>query len=125
MDERVIIKSEQYNVKKLFKALVLIGLALTVLGTIIDILPSINHYNERYGANHEHDQYCYEYEYWDHYYEDKRNGGLREWKMDCPQVLYGNAFSYAISVYFEYDVIFCIIPVTGFALIGGRQNFVG
>ena len=119
MEEKVLIKSEQYSVKKLFKTLVVSGLVLTVLGTIISISDSCNYYHRNYGADHEHDRWCYEYYWMDDYYDDKRDGGLQEWKMDCYQVVYGNAFSYAISNYFEYEFIFCIIPVAAFALIGG------
>ena len=37
MDEKVLIKSQRYNIKKLFITLVVIGLALTMLGSIICI----------------------------------------------------------------------------------------
>lgn len=119
MGEKVVIKSEQYNVKKLLKTLVLIGLVIALLGTIVSFLDACNRYNELYGADHEHYIWCYEYYYEDDFYEDMRNGGLKEWKMCCPQVVYGNAFSYAVSYYFEVYFVLYIICFAAFALIGG------
>lgn len=119
MEEKVLIKSEQYNVKKLFKTVVIIGLVLTILGTIISISDYCDYYNKNYGADHEHNRWCYKYYWRDDYYDDIRDGGLQEWKMNCYQVVYGNAFSYAISHYFKYKFILCVIPVAAFAVIGG------
>jgi len=113
MDEKVLIKSEQYDVKKLFKIFVLIGVALTVLGMFIAILDECDYYNK-----HEHKEYCYKYQYRDDYYRDDTN--LDKSKMDCFQVVHGNAVFYAIYALFEYNYfIYCLIPVAALALIGG------
>ena len=121
MDEKVLIKSQRYNVKKLFITLVIIGLVLSILGSIVCISSESDYYNSHYGDDHKHDKYCYEYYWMDDYYHDLYNGGLQEFKMDCPQVTYGNAFSYAIYRFFEYELRFwiCLIPVAALALIGG------
>ena len=119
MDEKVLIKSQRYNIKKLFITLVIIGLALTLLGSIVCISSESDYYNSHYGDDHKHDKYCYEYYWMDDYYDDLRNGGLKEFKMDCYQVVYGNAFSYAMSEFFEFSFWLCLIPVAALAIIGG------
>lgn len=119
MEEKVLIESEQYNVKKVFKIMLIIGIVLSVLGSIICISYSIVQYNRFYGADHEHNWSCYNSLFWDDYYYDEHNNNLKEYKMDCPQVVYGNAFSYALSVYFRDLFWICLIPVAASALIGG------
>jgi len=118
MEAKILIKSEQYNVKKLFKTFVLIGLVLTIFSAIFSIIDSCDYYNA-WVADHEHDEGCYAFEWKDDFYDDKYDGGLQEWKMDCLQAKYDNAFFYAIADFFTRGIIFCIIPVAAFALIGG------
>ena len=119
MDEKILIKSEQYNVKKIFTTLVIIGVVLSILLSIVCILDSSAYYKREYGADHEHDRYCYSYYYRDDYYDDKYDNNLQESKMDCYQVVYGNAFSYAISEYFNNDQLWIsLIPFAALTLIG-------
>lgn len=119
MEEKILIKSEQYNVKKVFKIMLIIGIVLSVLGSIICISYSSYFYNRWYGADHEHDCSCYDYYYRDDFYDDKYDNNLQEYKMVCYQAVYGNAFSYALSEYFSYQFWMCLIPVAALALIGG------
>jgi len=119
MEEKFLIKSEQYNVKKVFKIMFIIGIVLSVLGSIICISDSSDYYNRYYGADHVHDKYCYDYIFMDDYLDDYFDDNLQEYKMDCYQVVYGNAFSYALSEYFSYQFWMCLIPIAALALIGG------
>ena len=119
MKEKILIKSEQYDVKKVFKIMLILGIILSVLTTIIFISDSSDYYNRRYGADHEHEKYCYKINYMDDFYKDKKDNNLQEYKMDCEQVVYGNAFSYALHVYFNYQFWTSLIPVAALALIGG------
>lgn len=119
MEEKILIKSEQYDVKKVFKAMVIIGIVLAVIGSILAFSNAIGYYNRNYGFDHEHERYCYKYEYWDDFYSDEWEGNLQTYKMDCYQVKYGNAFVYALSRYFSEDLWISLIPIASLALIGG------
>lgn len=122
MEEKVLIKSQQYDVKKLFKIFVLIGLCIGLICLIGCLSSDISNYNDWYGADHEHDEWCYKYEYRDDYWNDHwEDESLKEYeyKMDCGQVVYGNAFFYAVSGLFQYGFLYGLIPVAAFALIGG------
>ncbi len=117
MDEKVLIKSERYDVKKIIKIMLIIGIVLSVLASIICIFNSINYYNNNYGK-HVHSEYCYIYERWDEAFEDWFYGdGLQESKMDCLPAVYGSAFAYALSEYFNLQFFLCLIPVAAVALI--------
>lgn len=121
MEEKIIVKSERYDVKKFFKIMVIIGAVFAIISSLYYISQMADHYDLLYdGSFHEHDKYCYEYEYWDEFWSDKNDNNLQEYKMDCPQVKYGNALSYAFSWFFDGGVWYlCLIPVVGCALIGG------
>lgn len=115
MEEKILVKSEQYDVKKIFKSLLLIGLAIYVLGTIISFASSCSYYN-----NHEHYSMCYSSFWDDDYYDDLYGDGLDERKMDCGPAEAGNVIAFIISDYFTDDgFIFSIIPLAALALIGG------
>lgn len=115
MEEKVLIKSERYDVNKVFKVMVIIGLVLFVFVSIIRISGASNYYNQNFGADHEHSKYCYDY-YWD---RDHFGYVYDESTLQCEQSIYGNAFLYALSEYFSNYLWECLIPVAVFALIGG------
>lgn len=61
MEENIIIKSEQYNVKKMFKALIAVGaifLLIVLIYEIADLSRCYDYYKE-----HTHSSYCYDTEY--------------------------------------------------------------
>lgn len=119
MEEKILVKSEQYDVKKLCKTLVKVGLILYILGTIISYISSCSHYIDVY-SDHEHSYSCYKWEYYDYYYDDLHGDGLKESRMDCPVAEHGNPFTYAIGDYFtDNGFIFSIIPLAALALISG------
>lgn len=118
MEEKILIKSERYNVKKLFKVMCIIGVILTVIFSLIIISNSIDYYDWQVN-NHEHDKYCYKSEYLDDYYDDYYTSGLIEDKMDCVTAEYEDAVSYAFINFFIYGwvSILCLIVVP-LALVG-------
>ena len=69
MEEKVLIKSEQYDVKKIFKVLVVIGVCLSVITSFSFLLNQAGYYTRNYGSDHEHERYCYKYEYMDDFYK--------------------------------------------------------
>lgn len=117
MNENVLIKSEKCNIKKLFAIFILIGCVLSVIGMLICISDSSDHYIEWYGDGHKHDRGCYKDEYKKEYKYSTENHD--ESKLDCPAVEYGNPFLYGIADLFSSMYIFyCLIPIAAFALIG-------
>ena len=107
MEEKVLIKSEQYDVKKVFKVMVIIGAILS----IIILLGCISDRMEGY-------DYCYET-----YLEHQENGDCDYWGYDicwCCEVIedYPTKSGYVLSRIFERNFYF-IIPVAALALIGG------
>lgn len=120
MDETILITSEQYKVKRFLKAMVLIGLVLTLILTFYFFSYYVSWYNKKWG-DHEHSLLCYSDWFRDDWYTDEHNGGLREWKMDCTPAVYGNAVSYAVSEFFQNYLVIpvCLAPLALFGLIGG------
>lgn len=84
MKEKVLIKSERYNILKGLKLFVIICFIATVIWSISDISNSISYYNDRL-------------EYFTEEYVSEKYGS--------------NAISYAISSFFEYSIELTIIPV--------------
>lgn len=113
MEEKSLIKSERYNVKKLFMIMVIIGIVLGLLSSFASMF-LINYYHSEYVLEHVHDRYCYKYEYLDEFDNDKWAGNIQEHKMDCPYVAISNAkgnFGYYLSGF---------LKIAGFwTLIGG------
>ncbi|MBQ2763825.1 MAG: hypothetical protein IJF43_02160 [Firmicutes bacterium] len=97
MQEQQPIKKASYSKKKIFIILLLLGVVLAIIMSFITAAFAMREYVYSYGAGHKHDELCYSYEYQSDFYSDQLNGGLVKYKMDCPQVVYGNAFSYAIA----------------------------
>ncbi len=120
MEEKVLIQSKKFNIKKLFLVFVIIGAFLAVLNSVLLISDDISYYNEEYGESHEHDSWCYERS--DDYYDDRRDDDIlnNEDKMDCPQIVYGSGTSYAFNNFFEYlYFLTTLIPLAAMAVLGG------
>lgn len=145
MEEKVLIKSEKYNVKKVFKIIFFIGLAMTIILFICKSFNFMSGYSKDYNE-HEHHYGCldihYKDEMWDRcygYLEDNdldygENGYfiseyLNEFvwcngenthtlsKFDCPKY-YSNAFAYSIhkwSIYFDW--YYYLIPIVALAAV--------
>ena len=120
MEEKILIKSEKYNVKKVFIVMIILGIVISLLASFYFISRKMNKYNDIYFDNnvHHHSSSCYKYSYEDDYYDDLREGGLQTYKMDCPVIVYGSAFSYAIDGFLRGQVYLCIIPAIAFTLLG-------
>ena len=120
MEEKVLIQSEKFDVKKLFRVFVIIGLALTLLNSVLLISSDMSYYNEEYGENHVHNSWCYENH--DDYYYDKYDDGdgvlSNEDKMDCYQVVYGNAFAYGMGMFFKWYILTTLIPLVAMTILG-------
>ena len=119
MNEKILIQSESFDVKKLFKIFIIIGLILTLLNSVLLISSDMSYYNEEYGNNHQHSSWCYEWN--DDYYNDKIDDGILndEEKMDCYQVVYGNAFAYGLAMFFKWYILTTLIPLVVMAVLGG------
>lgn len=135
MEEKILIKSEKYDVKKLFKILSLIGLAITlimiIVGLLNDVLQSVQTYNEHTQHN---GLSCvddmYHHEIWDRCYDYLENQDVSSyitWEYDityyaneyvlcndentymlsddCPKY-YPNAFSYAMVEWWDDFIAF-------------------
>ena len=119
MEEKVLIQSKKFNIKKLFQIFVITGAFLSVLLSVIFTLDDMSYYNRNYGENHEHYSRCYKWP--DDYYDDKRDDGIlnNEDKMDCPQIIYGSAIGYAFHSLDNYYYLPTLIPFVSMALLGG------
>lgn len=98
MEEKILIRSEKYNIVKGLKVFVVLCVIVTVIWGISDIF-----YAMGWHADHEHSSYCYEY----------LNGSEY---LDC---VYSRTtpFSYAFSNFFEYNFIYTLIPTGAGILI--------
>ena len=112
--ERILIKSKQYNVKGLFKALVIIGVVISVFASFITISDEMSSYNWRFDDELE--------TYQEHQAEGScgRYYDYGELCSDCEEIRDNpSAFGYALSEYFDWYFWFCMIPVGALTLIGG------
>ena len=112
MEEKVLIKSEQCDVKKVFKVMVIIGAILSIIIFLGGILDGMESYDDDYETylEHQEDGDCgWYYESWEKCYYCRRIANNP------------NKFGYALSRTFEEDFycIILIIPVAALALIGG------
>ena len=106
MGEKVLIKSEQYNLKKAFKIMVIIGVIASVLLFIFCAFDNASYYDARHET----------------YLEHQEEGSCgRYYKCWVCEDFEDNTtkLGYALANTFKYDFIFCPIPVAAFALIGG------
>jgi hypothetical protein len=102
MDEKILIKSQKYNVKKLFKTFLKIGLLLGIIATAFCFVLSYGHHHNNYDPKHIHNYNCYRY--------------------SCLHK-FDSSFFYAINQYFTGYIICCIVPFAGVTLIGGLIYF--
>lgn len=108
MEEKILIKSEQYDVKKVFKVMVIIGAILSIImffGCMSENMESYDYYYETY-SEHQADGYC-------SYYGRSDTCWRCEEIEDHPIKL-----GYALAKTFEDDSYF-IVPLVALALIGG------
>ncbi len=120
MEEKVLIQSKKINVKKLFLFFIIIGAFLTVLNSVLLVSSEMSYYNKEYGENHKHDLWCYSVR--DDFYDDRRDDGVlnNEDRMDCPNVIYGNAIAYGLGAFFGwYYWMTSLIPIPAMAMLGG------
>ena len=110
MEEKVLIKSEQYNVKKVFRIMAIIGIILSVL--MFAVIAS------SYMSDDD--------DYYARYLEHQEDGDCGSWYDSWEQCWacedieeHPTKLGYAIAQVFEFEYIFCLIPVAALTLIGG------
>ena len=107
MEERILIKSHQYNVKKLFVILLIVGAVLSILV----LLACTSEHMERYNA------------YYDTYLRHQDSGSCGWYYYttcyECETIeIYSSPIKYAFDRIMD-DLLFILIPVASLALIGG------
>lgn len=120
MEEKILIESKRYNLKKVFIVMLILGVVISLILAFFFISRRMDKYNSLYFEDnvHSHSPNCYKYNYEKDYYDDLKNGGLQYYKMDCPVIVYGSAFSYAIDGFLKDQVYVCIIPAITLTLLG-------
>ena len=115
MDEKIIIKSEQYNVKKLFKILAIIGIVISILMAIVSFIGALRYYDVAF-ADYEETYYLHQ----EHGYRKYvRNGGYGEKCWNC-QDYEGGKFAYAVAnSFYPFRISVYLMPVMVLSLIGG------
>ena len=114
MEEKVLIKSEKYNIKKAFVVMVIIGIILSVF-VALSVLASAD---ERY------QEYYYEYHdtYTEHQEEDDCGWLYETWEK-CDECEFFEKFpsktNYIIYYFINSGGYLCFILIVPFALIGG------
>ena len=111
MDEKILIKSEQYNVKNFFKIMLIIGIVLTLLTLVIISIFCIN-----VGAS-DYD-YCYKT-----YLEHEERGYCDKYCYTCDDIEENpTKLGYILAVIENnmfWVLLISLIPVAAFSLIGG------
>ena len=110
MDEKILIKSEQYNVKKFFKIMLIIGAILSVLVFVVFVMSQFSNYDYYQNTYEKHlaQGHCYN-EYMD-------AGSCYE----CENAVeYSSGFDYLLSNSPLVPISLLIAPIGVFALIGG------
>ena len=107
MAEKLIIKSEQYNVKKFFKIMLIIGAVLSILAFFLCVMSQFSNYDYYQRTYEEHlaQGYCNNY-----------NTGMCYMCRNATE--YTSGFDYMIS-FFPIAIILLVAPIGVFALIGG------
>lgn len=112
MDEKIIIKSERYNVKKFFTIMVIIGAVLSLTAFLIVFATNMSYYDECKAtySKHQKSGVCY-----------TQSGRENDSCWDCTQIeAHPTKIGFALQPHSsEFDFIACLIPVTALALIGG------
>lgn len=110
MEEKCLIHSEQYNVKKFFKISVIIGVLLSLIVCFV----VTSNYMESFDSRHE--------EYLEHQRQGDCGWLYEDWETCyvCRSIIDNpNKFSYGISYAFEYGWHLIIIPAVVFTVIPG------
>lgn len=117
MDEKVLIKSEQYNVKKLFKILMTIGIILSILMPIVSFSQNLRIYDSEYADYGETEEYYLHQENGCDLYEYYLDEGEKCW--ECEQYEKGK-FAYAFEfTFYMTNILSFLVPFAGLSLIGG------
>ncbi len=118
MDEKIIVKSEKYNVKKLFKIMIIIGVVFSIILAVIRIAGDYSYRLDLYSDYYE--------DYLDHqqeYQETHRwcSGYGGELCYRCKKIQgYSSAQEYAADgLFYTFIELVNFIPFAAFALIGG------
>ena len=117
MDEKVLVKSEQYNVKKLFKILMTIGIILSILMPIVSFSQNLRIYDSEYADYGETETYFLHQENGCDLYEWHLDEGEKCW--ECEQYEKGK-FAYAVEyTFYMTNILSFLVPFAGLSLIGG------
>ena len=119
MEEKIIVRGERADVKKIFTIFLIIGIALSVLTFAF----TLKNYSDAYESHNTHDYYCYKPEYRGQYYQDTMNYGtkyLPTYKLECSHAYYyKSGFVYALNNVEGADLLKALIPLLLMAAIGG------
>lgn len=106
MDEKILIKSERYNIKKFLSILCILGIIASIIFSFVSIKSEIRYYNrsyEQYSKDHIHDDYCY------------NSYG----KLECDGAEYEHPISNAIESYFNSGFFIALIIIASTLLVSG------
>lgn len=115
MEEKILIQSKQYNVKKLFLSFVIIGAIITALCMLfifVDEMPDrASWYNEQYEqySQHQEDGYCF----WSS--ETEKCSDCKDFEEYPPKLIY--MITKTID-YNDFELSLCWIPLLALTLIG-------
>ena len=109
MEEKILIKSEQYNVKKLFKVMIILGTTLSIFIFIVCLFGNMN-----------------SYDFWYEEYSEHQKAGSCGWRYESWEQCWiceefegtSTKLGFAIANNFKEDLYF-IIPIAVLGLIGG------
>ncbi|MBE6686511.1 MAG: SHOCT domain-containing protein [Ruminococcaceae bacterium] len=110
MDEKILIKSERYNVKKFFIIMVIIGVFLSAIMIVLSVggnMKDYDTYHETY-LKHQKAGECYSW----------GNNSNKCW--ECENIENNpSKIGFAFAFTLEYHFIYCMIPVAVLVLLGG------
>ena len=110
MDEKILIKSEQHNVKKIFMTIVIIGVILSVIMSIITVVDCMDYYDSKYQDFLKHTSNsdgCW-------YYKNSRNGC---WKCEFIIDKHPTRLDYVLDGTFDMLLV-NLIPLASLTFIG-------
>ena len=96
MEEKIIIKSEQYSLKKPIRIILIVGVILALFLAIFTASDYISSFNQS-KKSHEHDYFCLKEEYEDESIEGDVDHIKEDYKFDCRYGRYANGFTYTFS----------------------------
>lgn len=105
MDEKILIKSEQYNITKLLKRFIYVGAALSVLMYVFLVIDGMSLY-DTYLEHQQKSRCAYFYDYWTKCYA-------------CRDIADGlSKIGYGIAITNRDNVFYCLLPLMIISLIG-------